>query len=217
LGDTELAYPLNIIHDLGRTHLGLIHVGANFGREVDDYRKSGMPWCVLIEPLTDAFNRLRDAVRDDPNMIPVQALCSSQAQLEHELYVANDEGRSSSILSPSRYLIEAPQVDFTHSEKMVSTTVDDIVAKLVATVPGFSMTAVDILTVDVQGAELLVLEGASQTLQHMRYVCSKVSSGDLYEGDVFFEELQAFLNCHGFRSVNMNMNKHGWGDALFIK
>jgi FkbM family methyltransferase len=202
---------------MGWSHKGTIHVGASVGQEVEDYRRSGMRWCVLIEPLPAAFSQLKAAIGDSTTMIPVQALCSSHAGIEHDFYISNYGGLSSSILKPSRHLVEVPEVEFADPVKVVSTTIDDIVADLVKNTPGFSMGEIDLLTLDVQGAELLVLRGASMALQDVRYVCSEVSTGGLYDGDVRFYDLQAYLECYGFSLVNMSINKYGWGDAFFAK
>jgi hypothetical protein len=67
---------------------------------------------------------------------------------------------------------------------------------------------VDLLKPDVQGAELLVLRGAEQTLPHVRFV---------------FREVDDFLCARGFRLLSLREGFRGTdgelfeGDALFVR
>ncbi len=208
---------VEMIHRLGGTFRGTIHIGANVGDEIPAYRAHGLEWAIMVEPLDAPFAELQRRLAGDPRYLPVQALCAGQVGRDCEFHVASNGGQSSSMLRPQRHMTEHPEVLFSHVIRMISTTVDTILADLAARDPAFTPECVDILYMDVQGAELEVLKGATGLLQHAKYVFCEVSYGGLYENDATIEGLQGFLRAFGFRLNWTDINRHGWGDALFIR
>lgn len=55
-----------------------------------------------------------------------------------------------------------------------------------------------LLKLDVQGFELAVLRGGSETLRRCAYVYVECSEIPLYEGQALRHEVEAFLSAHGF-------------------
>ena len=80
---------------------------------------------------------------------------------------------------------------------------------------------IDLMKIDVQGAELMVLRGAAKTLKRVRFVLTEVSFIPMYEASCGFEELHGFLREHGFRLLAMEEGFRGKDgellqcDALF--
>jgi FkbM family methyltransferase len=80
---------------------------------------------------------------------------------------------------------------------------------------------IDLLKIDVQGAELLVLRGASNTLKRTSYIWVEVSFKPLYENSATFSDIYAFMNAHQFQLISMlegYRNKNGellQADCLF--
>ena len=72
---------------------------------------------------------------------------------------------------------------------------------------------------DVQGAELNVLLGASETLQHVDYIITEVNRAELYKNCALIEDLDYFLGKYGFERVEEAWDRDNpvWGDALYIK
>ncbi len=62
---------------------------------------------------------------------------------------------------------------------------------------------VDLLKLDVQGAEMMVLRGAETSLPSVRMVLSEVSFRPLYEGSAVFADVYDFLRERGFHMVSM--------------
>lgn len=197
-------------------YTNIVQVGANSGQEVDAFQHYRLEWAVMIEPLSAPFRKLGNKVADLPNYIPVQALCSSMEGIEYDFHVASNKGQSSSLLEPARHLATYPQIEFPNSVKLVSTTVDAVMNRVLQDHPGLSLAQFDCMMIDVQGAELKVLMGATALLQHTRYIWTEVSY-DLYEGGATLEQLQAFLQAFGFRLHCLELNRQAWGDALFVK
>jgi hypothetical protein len=71
---------------------------------------------------------------------------------------------------------------------------------------------VDVLIVDIQGAELLALRGAGEFLSHVRYLEVELSKESIYEGAPLAGEVEAFLKAAGFvRETEMPWH----GDAVY--
>lgn len=81
----------------------------------------------------------------------------------------------------------------------------------------------DLLKLDVQGAELMVLRGATKTLASTRMVFTEVSFRPLYRGSSVFAEVYAYLREQGFRMLSLDEGFKGTdgellqGDALFSR
>lgn len=82
----------------------------------------------------------------------------------------------------------------------------------------FKDTRVDVLWIDVQGAELLVLKGASETLANCKAVFIEVSERpDLYEGGVTKVQLDLYLRDFGFAEVLLGTDINMAGNALYVR
>ena len=76
---------------------------------------------------------------------------------------------------------------------------------------------IDILQIDVQGAELKVLEGASGALTRTKAIFTEISVlSDLYDGGVVFSELDDKLKNNGFTLALMGTDSHLTGNALYL-
>lgn len=95
---------------------------------------------------------------------------------------------------------------------MVTTTIDNLLLNdiKVETPPNY-------WCLDIQGAELRALKGASHTLQNVDAIFTEVSTDALYKGGVMMRELDEFLMERGFvRTMTCFTEKH-WGDALYVR
>lgn len=57
---------------------------------------------------------------------------------------------------------------------------------------------IDLIWMDLQGAELLALESAGQLLDRVRYIYTEVSHRPIYRGQCLFPDVEAFLTARGF-------------------
>lgn len=72
-----MTIPSKLIHDLRlMPPQGIIHVGANSGQEIPEYKKLKPQKAIYIEPIPDVFTQLKNNIGDTPNHYPLQALCS---------------------------------------------------------------------------------------------------------------------------------------------
>jgi FkbM family methyltransferase len=105
----------------------------------------------------------------------------------------NEDNVTSSLLKIHRHLPELSSVHLGRPTTLEvrTRTLDDIVIE-----EGISK--IDLLKIDVQGAEAKVLAGASHILGHTRFVLVEVSFKPLYENSPTFFEIYAQMDAAGF-------------------
>ena len=92
---------------------------------------------------------------------------------------------------------------------MITTTLDSLSAEGTVTAP-------DLIIMDVQGAEELVLRGGPALLRATNAIVAEVSDFPLYAGSCTTQTLTDFLRISGFTLHSTEMAR-GMGDALFIR
>ncbi|MES1981391.1 MAG: FkbM family methyltransferase [Pseudomonadota bacterium] len=201
-----------------RVPRGVFQVGASAGQEINGFIAQGIGTGIFVEPLPGAYQSLKETVSRQPGYFAVNAMCADVAGKKCNFYVSSGVGASSSTLKPSGHLAAHPEVGFDTAPIILdSTTVDQIAADFRADMRSDVVDSIDLLYMDTQGAELNVLKGADQLLGQILYVFTEVSHGGLYENDVSLKELTDYLDTRGFSLVFTYLNKHGWGDALYIR
>jgi hypothetical protein len=73
------------------------------------------------------------------------------------------------------------------------------------------------MNIDVQGAELMVLQGATELLKHIDLIYTEVNIEEVYKGCCLMSDLDRFLEPFGFVRVTTKMTDWNWGDALYQK
>ncbi|MGQ3047064.1 MAG: FkbM family methyltransferase [Niveispirillum sp.] len=189
---------------------GVVQVGANAGQELQSFYDAGVHQGVFIEPLDAPFTVLQRLCASVPGYLPIQAVCGARDGEDVTFHVANNFGASSSTLKPLGHLEDYPHVDFVAEQKLTSFTLDRVMDTVHHHRPDLSGN-LSLLYMDVQGAELSVLKGATRTLQHIDYIYTEIGLGDTYENDVAMEDLFMFLKMFGFRLVEMTMIGDGAG------
>jgi FkbM family methyltransferase len=196
---------------------GVFQVGASSGGEIKGFITQGIKTGIFVEPLPEAFQELKEATALQLGYFPVNAVCMDVVGKKCNFYVSSSGGASSSTLKPSGHLTVHPEVKFDSQPlTLESTTVDQIVADFNNQGRADVIAQIDLLYLDTQGAELSVLKGATRFLKQVNYVFTEVSRGGLYENDVNHRALTAYLDSQGFSLVFLYLNKHGWGDALYV-
>lgn len=126
---------------------------------------------------------------------------------------------SGSILRPSEIKSAFPEISFSTDVEVITPIIalDDVIGLLF---PDWSVT-VDLLWMDAQGAELLILEGAIETLDRVNLIFCEVSSFKLYENGAVFSEIDEFLTRQGFLLVASDISEDSGhrqsGNALYMR
>jgi FkbM family methyltransferase len=191
--------PIAITQAIPRTRkVSVIDVGASTGTftlAIDQYY--GVQRALLIEPQPKRIEEMK-ATLTGPRFSFACAAASSGEYLT-EMEILNWD-YSSSILPVRRDLPTlSAAVDIGVREKIqVQTSTLDRLCEF-HHFDGF----VDLLKIDVQGAEILVIAGASKTLLRTGLIWMELSLHPLYEGSVTIEGMIGLCHEHGFilRSV----------------
>lgn len=118
---------------------------------------------------------------------------------------------SGSLLRPTGHLKHSPQITFDPNDRFAVPVVP-----LDAVLDPFGLDTIDLIWLDVQGAELHVLAGGRQALARTALVYLEVSFEELYEGDCSFDDIQSHLDESGFDLVTLLRDSDTpWGNALF--
>jgi FkbM family methyltransferase len=80
----------------------------------------------------------------------------------------------------------------------------------------YGIPKVDIIWMDLQGAELLALRGLGTYLQNVKYIHTEVSHIEMYSGQVMFIELNHYILSNGFILKN-NLSLNGWQEDVIYE
>ena len=177
----------------------LVHVGAHLAQERDVYERMGFQDILWIEGAPDTYRKLVESFSetDTKSGIRHRVLCALLAEVSGKdvpFYKFSNAGASDSLFqATTEFRDQWPQLQqLSEVQQLTTMTLDDVVAAQGLT------EKVDVLVVDVQGAELLVLKGGLKTLNHVEAVVCEVSTRAFYAGGVLYPELRSFLATHGF-------------------
>ncbi len=200
-----------LIRDYGVKPKGIVHVGAHEGQELESYNEHEVPRVVWIEANPTVSERLRERLKPYPHHQAYQFAAHEKDGLSVDLNVMVNT-MSSSIFYPKRHLEFYPSITVTEKISVPTKTLDSFFDE-----ENLSREDFNFLNMDIQGAELLVLKGASRTLPHIDYVYTEVNDDYLFEGCCLKEELDDFLGRQGFKRVATRMTTDKWGDALYVR
>ncbi len=116
--------------------------------------------------------------------------------------------KSSSLLTPAKHLETAK---FIHFEKKIE--VETITLKSFCSANGIN--SIDFIHMDVQGAELMVLEGAGDLISSINAIWLEVSKVDLYKNQPLAKDVKKFMKDNKFILVTSEINGIQ-GDQLYI-
>jgi FkbM family methyltransferase len=171
---------------------GVVHVGANSGQERDIYDLFDLP-VFWIEPIEDVFHELQSNIAGFPKQQAVQALVTDENGRDYEFHIANNAGQSSSIFNLKQHSDIWPEVTMEKTVTLQSRTLDTLVEQQQLATGDF-----DTLVMDTQGSELLVLKGAKELLQGIRFIKTEAADFAAYEGCCRVDDLSAWLEPLGF-------------------
>ena len=138
---------------------GLLHIGGHYGGELQKYKSHNIDNIVLFEPLSSNFSVLSEAVKNIGGNVVAHQVALGNDNRKVTMNISSNEAQSSSILTPKVHLTAHPEVSFNGTEEVEMKKLDD-----------YDYKDYNMIVVDVQGYELEVLKGASQTLHNIDYI-----------------------------------------------
>jgi FkbM family methyltransferase len=124
----------------------------------------------------------------------IESLVGDEDGRATDFYIFSNAGASNSIFRKSEAFAEHDAVTETGEVKRLHMrTLDRLLPE-----NGIALSDVDILVLDVQGAELLCLNGAAELLKSVQIIESEVSKRSFYKDGVLLPELDTHLRGAGF-------------------
>lgn len=202
---------------------GVLHVGAHLGGEVWAYHNMGLKTAVFIEANPEVFPGLEGTLANyrqyiaENNLIGIEHLVAVNCAASNENGTVNfritSSDQSSSILPLKIHSDVYPTIEETHQVEVVSKTLDTILEEL-----QIHPADVNLINFDIQGAELMALQGATNLLKYVDAINTEVSYVELYEGCGLIDDMDDFLEQHGFVRIATTTPYHRtWGDAFYVK
>ena len=195
---------------------GVLHVGGYHGEEIELYKKNNIENVVFFEPIEKHFNIITETIKHSNKNYKClnYALGNTVGFVSmnvSETVGGDGSGASSSILEPKLHLTQHPNISFNKTEEVKITKLDNIFDDCIKQ-KDFNM-----LIIDVQGYELEVIKGASETLATIDCIISEINRDEIYENCVQINELDSYLNDIGFTRAVTIWTAHDWGDALYVR
>lgn len=117
--------------------------------------------------------------------------------------------KSSSLYKPSKTKEVHPWLKFKESITIKTDTLENFCNE-------HKIDTIDFIHMDVQGAELMVLEGANKMISNIKSVWLEVEKIELYENQALKEDIEAFFTKHNFVCI-LNKVNHIAGDQLWVQ
>lgn len=190
----------------------LLHIGANNGAEIGYYDQNGIEaW--HVEAIPDVYQILVKRCGSKNSQHPIHACLSNTGGDQVTFNVSSNSGLSSSLLELGRHGKAYPSIYYEQSISLTTTTVDNLVAD------GRIPPDIDFLVVDVQGAELLVLQGAKGLLSSgcLKGAVIETAVEPLYDKGAAYIDVSSELQLHGLYLCEAIFKMDGCCDAIYSR
>jgi len=187
---------------------GSLHIGAHECEELTFYNQLGLKKedIIWIDAIPSKVNDAKN--RGIPNVF--NAVITDKDDEEVTFNISNNV-QSSSVLELGTHLQEHPWVVYVDQIKQKSITIDTFFER-----NNIDASKYNFWNFDIQGAELLALKGATQSIKYAKALYLEVNEKELYKKCGLIGEIDEFLLEYNFKRVLTNITEHGWGDALYI-
>jgi len=203
-----------VIKDYDLKIRGVIHIGAHWGQEYQDYARHGIQHMIFFEPVKANFEFLLEVLPKKPNIYAFNIGLGNETGYREMFLESANRGQSCSFLEPGTHLTLYPHISFKGKEIVAIHKLDHI---------AFKRDNYNMINIDVQGFELEVFKGGVETLKTIDYIYTEVNDEDVYKGCCHLSDVDEFLGKHGFTRVLVEYpnrtpkEKYPWGDALYIR
>ena len=185
---------------------GVLHVGANYAEEFGLYRAAGFGPTIWVEAQSALKPAIERVIRGTEDELYIGCVWSESGQ-EKFLHVASNSA-STSIFEFGDHLNAYPEIQTVRKEAVYTIRLDE---------PIPANKTFELVTLDIQGAELEALKGLGHRLDSVKWVYSEVSKRQLYAEAPLLNEVDSFLASKGFYRIATSWKSAGWGDALYAR
>lgn len=171
-----------------------------------------------FEPLDNNIDLIKKNIKKykKTNIVPIQ-IALSDKNGEVDFYISSGKksdnsisewNKSSSLLEPEKHIEIFPWVKFNERIKVKTQTVEDFCNYN-------NIDSIDFIHMDVQGAELLVLNGAKSKINFIKMIWLEVENIDLYKNQPLKKDVENFMMSNGFSLIKDTVNNIA-GDQLWV-
>jgi FkbM family methyltransferase len=194
------------------TPRGVIHVGAHQAHELEDYLRMGFSKILYIEANPALIPGLRAKAQPHGGKVIIVHAAASDTDGTVRLRVTSMD-QSSSILPLAKHKDIYPSIREVSQVEVRGRRLDTLLAE-----EGLRAEDFNVLNLDIQGAELMALRGATGLLAGIEALNTEVNLQELYQGAGLLQEMEKFMDRQGFGRVAMVTPWHpSWGDAFYVR
>ena len=186
----------------------VVDAGANRGAFTDAFLRLHRPeGIILVEAIPELAMKLRQKYSGD-SRIAVVAAALSDRNGEARFEINRSEASSSLLpIDPRNSEWFGRDLSVANSIVVPTLTLPELMARE-------KLDRIDLLKLDLQGAERLVLSGGATVLDRVRVIYTEVFFETLYTGAWVFWELNEFLSGHGFKLCGLSNIVHAMDGDL---
>jgi FkbM family methyltransferase len=195
-----LSHKINII--------GSFHIGTHECEELQFYNKIGLNPENIIWVEANPSKVVEATNNGIPNVYNATIADKND---ENIIFNISNNLQSSSILEFNTHSQEHPSVVYVNKIEQKSITIDTFFER-----NNIDASKYNFWNFDIQGAELMALKGATNSIKYAKAIYLEVNEKELYKKCGLITDIDIFLSNYNFKRVLTNMTIHGWGDALYI-
>ena len=214
------------------TRLVEVYRSALPARDVRVVLEVGARDCEESMQFTQSFSRaLVHAFECNPDTLPVcrRVAASNERVRLTEKAVSDRPGRIAFYQTdPALSITEAPELAAGSSSMFVATGAypEEKYAQKRIEVEAITLAdylrdekigAVDILWMDVQGAEMLVLKGLGERIADIACIHVEVEFFEIYAGQAMYHDVDAYMRAHGFSLAGFTSYSRYAADAVYFQ
>lgn len=196
---------------------GVLHIGAHHGEEGQDYANHGVKYVVWLDANRNVLRHLYDNTKFLPMKQEYLTAVLSDADNQKVDFLVTNNGQSSSILPLGTHKNHYPHIHVVESREVVTSRFDTFYRENLAKI---ELDNIQMINIDVQGAELKVLKGFGnllETYQNIKMIYTEINREEVYVGAALVEEIDSYLSQFGFSRILTKDVHQGWGDALYVR
>lgn len=189
----------------------IIDCGAHIGIDTIELAKIIGSKIYAFEAVEDVYAKLLINTSNISNISCFNLALNSYDGTADFFVSSGSSDGSSSLLKPKEHINDHPDVYFKKINKVACRKLDTWAAEN-------DITKVDMLWLDMQGAEQQMLSASSKILETVKVIHSEVSIKETYEGVICYKGYRKFLKDRGFSVVVEAIpNGYDMGNVLFVR
>ncbi|WP_198266397.1 FkbM family methyltransferase [sulfur-oxidizing endosymbiont of Gigantopelta aegis] len=199
----------------GRKATKVYHIGAHIGEEATAYHENGVTDVCWFEANPQIIPQLQAAINtvDMKQTIVPYALWNKNEKIKLNI---SSNFQSSSVFEFDKHQDYYPNIVYTDAIEMDAFRLDSFISLADSPLPFADF---DFINLDTQGAEFAILEGLGEYIKSpsLMGIYVEVNRETLYKDIPLIDELDRFLEGHGFIRLQTAWTNAGWGDALYVR